>query len=308
MLILIRYGEIGLKSKPVRRKFEQRLMESIRRKLNSFDAAVKKKHNRIFAQLPEKEVADAVFKLRTVPGIVSVSPCLETNSDLDEIAESCLTLARDWLDKQEGEKEGKTFALRARRVGDHQFTSQQVEEDVGEMVRDTGLEVDLDRPDLTIFIETRDEDTYLYTAKLDGVGGLPLGVEGKSLALIEDRASIVAVYSLMKRGAKVIPVVEEKRAEEVAEGIKVLRIYDPDIKQVEIDSFEPEKLESTAELFDCAAVVRGTTLDDLQRQEGRRNSARKQEIDTEITKLTPNCGLTDKQVLEKYGDISKFLE
>lgn len=307
MLILIRYGEIGLKSRPVRSKFETRLMENINRQLASFGATVNKKHNRIFVQLPEEEVADAVFELRTVPGIVSVSPCLETKSDLNRLAEECLTLARDWLNKQEEKKDGQKFALRARRVGDHEFTSQQVKEVIGDEVRQTGLEVDLDQPDLTIYLEIRQEDTYLYTAKIDGMGGLPLGIEGQVLASIEDRASIVAAYSLMKRGSKVVPVVEESRAQEVNEGMKILRLYDPDIKLVEPDSLERKQLAKTADLFACDALVRGTTLDDLEGKEAKEQpSANSNQSD--LVELTPNCGLTDEEVLEKYSEIGKFLQ
>ena len=68
-----------------------------------------------------------------------------------------------------------------------------------------GCPVDLSNPDLEIFIEVRDNDTYIYHEKIPGPGGLPLGTQGKVVVLLSSGIdSPVAAYLMMKRGCQVI--------------------------------------------------------------------------------------------------------
>ena len=64
--------------------------------------------------------------------------------------------------------------------------------------------VDLETPDLEIFVEVRDNRVYFFTSKIRGPGGLPLGSEGKLTALVSGGIdSPVAAWSMMKRGCPV---------------------------------------------------------------------------------------------------------
>ena len=60
-------------------------------------------------------------------------------------------------------------------------------------------------PDLTIFVEIRENDTFIYHEKIKGPGGLPLGTQGKVVVLLSSGIdSPVAAYMMMKRGCEVI--------------------------------------------------------------------------------------------------------
>ena len=83
--------------------------------------------------------------------------------------------------------EEKSFAIRSTRVGTHTFSSQQVAVHIGnDIVKATHAGVDLTNPDIELFIEIRDKKSFLFTEKINGVGGLPLGTQGRILALIEN--------------------------------------------------------------------------------------------------------------------------
>ena len=102
--------------------------------------------------------------------------------------------------------ENTKFAIRCRRVGDHDFSSQEMAAYCGGVVRKRILApVDLTNPDLTIFVEVRGEDTFIYHEKIPGPGGLPLGTQGKVVCLVSSGIdSPVATYLMMKRGCEVI--------------------------------------------------------------------------------------------------------
>lgn len=193
--VLIRYGEIAIKSGPVRSRFEDILITNIRTGLKSQNAdhKIRKDFGRIFLETENPERAFPVLE-RTF-GIVSFSPCRKTDHKLENIIHLSLKTARETLGS------GDTFAVRARRIGEHPYTSRQVNEKVGQKIVDT-LEnpVDLDRPERTIYIEVRDRTAYIYTQKIPGPGGLPLGTQGQVLSLVTGPLGLVSTWLLMKRG------------------------------------------------------------------------------------------------------------
>jgi thiamine biosynthesis protein ThiI len=67
--------------------------------------------------------------------------------------------------------------------------------------------VDLTNPDREIFVEMRQSKSYVFTETVEGVGGLPLGTQGKMVSLVSGGIdSPVATWLMMKRGIEVIPV------------------------------------------------------------------------------------------------------
>jgi thiamine biosynthesis protein ThiI len=102
----------------------------------------------------------------------------------------------------------QSFGIRARRTGTHDFSSKDIGEFVGRAIeKATGASVQLSKPDLQLFIEVRANNAYLYTEVIPGVGGLPLGTQGKIIALISGGLdSPVAAWLMMKRGCMIIPV------------------------------------------------------------------------------------------------------
>jgi thiamine biosynthesis protein ThiI len=199
-LIIARYGEVGLKSNRVRRRFENRLINNIKA---SIDAEVKVYQARIF--IFPKDFDDAIEKLERIFGIVSYSPAVSTKSTFEDVERDLATYAEKLHD--EGLLDENTrFAISCRRVGNHEFSSQEMAAFAGAVVvKKYSSPVDLTNPELTIYLEVRDNDTYIFHEKIEGPGGLPLGTQGKVISLVSSGIdSPVATYLMMKRGCQVI--------------------------------------------------------------------------------------------------------
>lgn len=199
-LIIARYGELALKSDGVRKRFENRLANNIRA---SIDAEVKVRQARIY--ISPKDFNDAIEKLERIFGIVSYSPVVTTKSTFEDIEESISSYAEKLHDEGLLDENTK-FAISCRRVGNHEFSSQEMAAFAGAVVvKKYSSPVDLTNPELTIYLEVRDNDTYIFHEKIPGPGGLPLGTQGKVVALVSSGIdSPVATYLMMKRGCQVI--------------------------------------------------------------------------------------------------------
>ncbi|MEF8880162.1 MAG: THUMP domain-containing protein [Candidatus Thermoplasmatota archaeon] len=198
-LILVRYSELGLKARYTRRKFEDILVENIKNALKSkhIESRIKKERGRIYVYTDETEKSITILK--KIFGIKSVSPALKTSSNISSISRYALQIAEKKLNTDQ------SFALRVRRSGSHEFSSQDVAIKVGEkIVNKTGSPVDLTNPDFELFIEVRDQNSFLFTEKIECTGGLPLGSQGKVLSLIEKTEDLLASWYLMRRGCKTI--------------------------------------------------------------------------------------------------------
>lgn len=199
-LVVVRYGEIGLKSTKVRSRFEKKLVRNIKA---SFDCEIDRNQGRIYV-FPS-DFDEALEKLARIFGIVSYSPAISTYGNFDDI-ENTLGSYVDELVEENVISSKTSFAIKCRRVGSHDFTSQEMAAFCGSVVvKKVGCPVDLTNPDLTIFVEIRDDDAFIYHEKIQGPGGLPLGTQGKVISLVSSGIdSPVATYLMMKRGCEVI--------------------------------------------------------------------------------------------------------
>ena len=199
-LIIARYGEIGLKSPKIRSRFERKLVKNIKA---TFECDVNRNQGRIY--IFPKDFDEGIEKLNRVFGVVSYSPATSTNTDYADIDETLTRYASDLVDEGILDENTK-FAIKCRRVGTHDFTSQEMAAHCGGVVRNVILApVDLTNPDLTIFVEIRENDAYIYHEKIRGPGGLPLGTQGKVIVLLSSGIdSPVAAYMMMKRGCEVV--------------------------------------------------------------------------------------------------------
>ena len=199
-LIVARYGEVGLKSSKVRSRFERKLVKNIK---SAIDCDVDRNQGRIY--IFPKSFDDAVNNLNRVFGIVSYSPAISTYSNFEDIDKTLGEYVENLASENMIDEQTK-FAIKCRRVGDHDFTSQEMAAFCGGVVRKRVLApVDLTNPELTIFVEVRGDDTFIYHEKIPGPGGLPLGTQGKVVCLVSSGIdSPVAAYLMMKRGCEVI--------------------------------------------------------------------------------------------------------
>ena len=156
-VILLRYGEIALKSKPVRKSLVQRLKDNIRVhfRANGLECHISSDYGRIYIYCDDHE--KAIGLLKRVFGLVSFSSCIETTSELEGLTEQTVRLAQAWLN------EGAKFAIRTKRIGTHPFSSQSLAEKLGSVVLESvnDLKVDLSNPDVEIFVEVRHEKGFI---------------------------------------------------------------------------------------------------------------------------------------------------
>ncbi|WP_456473886.1 tRNA uracil 4-sulfurtransferase ThiI [Candidatus Pyrohabitans sp.] len=208
MVIIVRYSEIGLKSKPVRARMERSLIAHLKRMLG--DVKITREWGRIYILSDSRE--DAV-KASRVFGVASTSLAEVTGSDFEELLRSGLEYA---LKRISGKV---SFALRVRREGKHAYRSIDVAKELGQrIVNATGARVNLTSPEKEIFVEIRGERAYLFDEVIPGVGGLPYATQGKVLALVSGGIdSPVAAWLMMRRGAEVValfmdptPLVDER--------------------------------------------------------------------------------------------------
>lgn len=202
MKYIVRYGEIGIKSPKIRRKFENKLMKNIKTELEC-EFINNQGRLLLITDEDEQKVDDVLHR---VFGIVSYSPVYETVTDNDKIKQLIDEVIPEVIDAGEFNPEVDTFAVKCRRVGNHDFTSQQMAGYCGSVVvKLTNAKVNLSNPDFTLYVEVRDDITYLYTKKIKTLGGLPVGSQGKVVCLISSGIdSPVAAYQMLKRGCSLV--------------------------------------------------------------------------------------------------------
>ncbi|MCS7105387.1 MAG: tRNA 4-thiouridine(8) synthase ThiI [Thermofilaceae archaeon] len=198
MVVLLRLGELTIKSSRSRRRFEKMLMRNIEDAMRScrLDYSARLEGGRIFIYTSdENKAADT---LRRVFGIKSLSIAQEVSyTDLEDL----IAKAEEYfLEKIKGRR----FAVRARRAGRVEFTSIDVERALGAKLLKYALRVDLENPEVTAYVEVRGSRAYLFTNILKAYGGLPIGSEGKAVALVSGGFdSAVAAWFTLKRGVEV---------------------------------------------------------------------------------------------------------
>lgn len=206
-VVIVRYGELALKSTGVRNWYEKILVKNIAAMLDLRGiqySQIRREWGRIFIETSDSNAAAAAAD---VFGVVSASPALMAEPTLENAASVCAALAKNLV------MEGDSFAIRAKRSGNHSFSSANIGKTCGDAVW-TALEdegkhprVNLNSPDKEIFVEMRQKLAYIYLETFKGVGGLPLGTQGNMVVLMSGGLdSPVAAWLMMKRGVMIIPV------------------------------------------------------------------------------------------------------
>jgi len=203
--VMVRYGEIGIKSEQIRAKYERLLIKNIGAMLHEngipFDDIIRER-GRIFVRSADPRAPETISR---VFGVVSVSPVAVTGTDMKDVRETAAALGRETIGVN------GSFAIRARRAGEQPYTSQEIGRMCGdavfEAVRERNPRVDLRSPDHEIFVEMRESRSYVFSKVIKGVGGMPLGSQGRMVALVSGGIdSPAAAWLMMRRGCDIIPV------------------------------------------------------------------------------------------------------
>ncbi len=201
--ILFHFGELSLKGKN-RSRFEQQMARNIKQIIRPVlvPGGFHREHGRMRADLTEIP-SGLLDELALIPGIRNFSVVHEAPLELAAMQQA----AADAVRSDHGEDvQGRPFRVSARR-GNKQFplTSPELNFEIGGYLKtQLGLKVQLDDPDIDVHVEVGKDAAYIYTRKISGIGGLPVGSAGRGVVLFSGGIdSPVAAYAMMKRGMNV---------------------------------------------------------------------------------------------------------
>ncbi|OAN14331.1 tRNA 4-thiouridine(8) synthase ThiI [Photobacterium jeanii] len=197
------HPEIFVKSESVRKRFTKILESNIRIILQRVadDVTVQNRRSYIEVTAKDETIREQVLTVLTqTSGIHHVLEVKQTAFvDMHDIYEQTLERVREDI-------EGKTFCVRAKRVGKHDFTSIELERYVGGGLNQAveSAKVKLKKPDVTVNIEIENSTLNQVLARHKGLGGFPMGTQEDVLSLISGGFdSGVSSYLHIKRGSKV---------------------------------------------------------------------------------------------------------
>ncbi len=202
-IFLLKLGEIVLKGAN-KRQFENRLRQNVRRRMKSygnFDVYIMQSTVYVEPMDEEADVDGAWEACRTIFGVVSLCRCRPCEKDLDAIFEAIENYLGDDLDcarsfKVESKRSDKRFPL----------NSIQLSQEIGGRLAEAHptVEVDVHKPEYTVYVEIRDLAAYVHGPAVPGAGGLPTGVGGRAMCLLSGGIdSPVAAYMIAKRGVEI---------------------------------------------------------------------------------------------------------
>ena len=193
--IMIRYGEIGTKGKN-KKQFISCLYNNIKNALKQFNKVrVYNKYDRLYVEMNGVAFEEIAKYLDMIAGISTYSPVFFVQTDAEKIKEAVKEIAL--------ESEFETFKVSTNRAYKG-FEIQSMDFNrilAGIILRNKDVKVDIHNPQANFNVEIRQEGTYIFFKKYKGLGGYPLGIGGKALALLSGGIdSPVACFMMMKRG------------------------------------------------------------------------------------------------------------
>ena len=201
-IILCKLGEIVLKGLN-RHSFEMKLMSNIRRRTQRYGKfKIYSRQSTIYVE-PVEETCDlnaAYDACKKVFGIIAIAravPCAKEK-------EAIFATAREYLGP--ALLAAKSFKVESKR-SDKSFPmgSIQLSQWVGGALHDAfpHLTVDVHNPELTVYLEVREDAAYVHGPAEAAAGGLPIGMGGHAVSLLSGGIdSPVSSYMIAKRGVQ----------------------------------------------------------------------------------------------------------
>ena len=238
-ILIVRAGEVALKgmNKPY---FERMLVDRIKANLKKISEVGKDKdidiyrHEGLIYVKADKalDIDEIIQETVKVFGVASVSKAVEAESDLDAIGAEAVRYMKALIE----ERGIKTFKVEAKRA-DKNFPvkSPEIGRIIGAkvLVGCKVLKVDVHDPDVLLKVDVRHDVSYIYDSKVNGLGGLPLGTNGKGMTLLSGGIdSPVATWMMAKRGMMIeavhyhsYPYTSERAREKVIELAQIVSQY-----------------------------------------------------------------------------------
>ncbi len=244
-LILVRYGEIALKGHN-RPQFENMLVGNIQSAVKKLGGKVVKRHGRILVACSPERTLEIQDQISRVFGIVSYSPGVAVELDMDQIQETALNQLRQTM-----EDGAKTFKVECKRANKgFPLKSPEICSEIGGNLLEAlpKLRVDVHHPDTTVTVEIR-EKAYVFTQIIKGIGGMPYKSAGKALLLLSGGIdSPVAGYLMARRGVHIegihfhsYPFTSERALEKVMDLGRKLAVYTGRVRVHSINLLEIQR-------------------------------------------------------------------
>ena len=284
-VILLKLGEIALKGLN-RRSFEEIMMKSIRRRLMSAgEFSVTSRQSTIYVE-PLNDSADmdmAEERCAKVFGAVGYTRAGAAEKELAKIQERAAEYLQEELEladtfKVECKRSDKKFPLK----------SPEIAAGVGAYLLEKypHLQVDVHEPDVTVWVEVREEHAFVHADARPGAGGIPVGCGGKAAVLISGGLdSPVAAWTMAKRGVELTaihfsspPYTNELAHDKVVRLLRKVSEYSGRIKLITVERC-PEELgtvilrrymlraaQAIAREEGCLALITGESLGQVASQ------------------------------------------
>lgn len=248
-VISISFGEIALKGGN-RKYFEDKLIKEIVRSIRDIGyEEIYKEIGKIYILGDEKKYPRMINRLKKVFGIVYISQCMrfEKEENLEGIIKNSVVAM-----KEVRENLGiNTFKVKTNRaVKNFPFTSPQVSRKIGGIILDEipQLKVDVHNPEVYLYIDIK-QYIYIYTDRIKGQAGLPIGSNGRALLLLSGGIdSPVAGYIMANRGLEIdclhfhsYPFTSERAEEKAKDLARILSRYIGNIRFFSVNLFEIQK-------------------------------------------------------------------
>lgn len=201
MKIIIKFSpEIMIKSRSVRIFFIKVLITNIKTILKKFYKKLLILRHWDYIEIEYNNDEKICFLLQNIPGIHHFF--LVKKNVFNSLQDIYVKIAYIYCIKLEG----KSFCVRVKRCGNHNFTSQDVERYLGSEICKNiqNTYVNLKKPEEIIFLEIKDSYFFIIIQRYEGLGGFPIGTQQELLSLISGGFdSAVSSYMLIRRGCKV---------------------------------------------------------------------------------------------------------
>jgi thiamine biosynthesis protein ThiI len=230
MHVIVRYHEIALKGRN-RPFFLRKLVDNLGRATADLPGIrIRSESSRIALEAPPHVSWDALReRVERVFGVANFSRVISVSHDLGAVKQAA-------IDEVRRERHASFRVTTRRSWKAFPRNSGEIDREVGAAVQAaTGLPVDLETPDVTVFVEVLKDRILVSVERLRGPGGFPVGGSGRVLALLSGGIdSPVAAWRMMKRGCRVhlvnfhaFPLQDRTMIDKVRELARILTLWQP---------------------------------------------------------------------------------
>lgn len=331
-VLSVSLGEIALKGLN-RRYFEDQLIKNMRRVIKDIGfEKIYKEQGKIYIEGEDYKFPQMINRLKKVFGLVYISPCIRIEKNVEDMEKAVIQVMKEKV----GNQNIKTFKVDTNRA-DKSFPikSPDLSRQFGGLILKNfhDLKVDVHNPDTFVYIDIK-QNAYVYTEKIKGYGGLPIGTNGKGLLLLSGGIdSPVAGFMMAKRGVEIsavhyhsYPFTSERSEEKVKELATILSRYTGKIKMYSVNILEIQKqinakckenemtilsrrfmmkiAEKIAEKEKIDALITGESLGQVASQTIQGISVTNAAVNIPV--LRPLVGLDKVDIVEIAKDIETF--